>query len=238
MDFRGRFNAIISEHKASIESSQLRRENVDERQLGTVLHKLIKEFSPETLQSFQNDQSDGFHDRQKQEKDNDRLIEHLLENDKKLTELARIEQENYARYQQHLLDYDDRLAAFIRFQEHQEERKARSTQEHHEHLMSLIRVQENQERRDGRSEQLLQHVQQLTELVIQQQQQHARDTQALHQLVHRSLDNNELVKRVHEQSTTSSGTQQQQGYQFNIDLFNKLVQTIVLLWTLIIVLKK
>jgi hypothetical protein len=189
---------------------------------------------------FQNNRSDGVNDRQNQERDNDRLIQHLLENDKKLAELTRIEQENYARHQQHLLDSDARLAAFIRFQEEQERKRACVAQNQYEHLTSLIRVREEHDRNDRISEQLVQHIQQLTELVVQQQRQHARETETLHQLVHQSLENNKslTIRRSNEESTTSPDIQQQQGYPFNFDLFNKLVQTTVLLCTLLVLFKK
>jgi hypothetical protein len=239
IEFSDRFNAIISDHITSTEGCHLHRGNIDERELGTVLHKIFKTCLPEILNLFPNNQSDGANDRQKQERDdNDRLIQHVLENDKKLAELARIEQENYARYEQHLLEYDERLRAFMRFQKQEEQNRARSAQEYHEHLVSLIQVPKEPERKDRISEELLLHVQQLTQLVVQQQEQHAREIQTLHQLVHRSLENNELLRRVNEQSPTSSSTQLQQGYHFNLDLFNKMVQTIVLLWTLIILFKK
>jgi hypothetical protein len=142
MDFRDRFNAIINEHILSITNRQLRRETLNESQFGATLCNLIQEFSPETLQSFQNDQSNGVEDRQTQEKENDSLIQHLLENDKKLAELTETQQENYDRIQQYLLDQDERLAAFMRFQQWQEQENRYLN--HNEYLMSLFRIQDMQ----------------------------------------------------------------------------------------------
>ena len=240
IDFRDRLNFILSQNIESIKNCQLQRENLNERELRVVLRELVKAFSPETLQLFQNNQPDNVNDRQNQERDNDRFIQHLLENDKKLVELTRIEQENYARHQQHLLDSDERLAASIRFQEEQERKRACVAQDRYEHLTSLIRVREEHDRNDRISEQLVQHIQQLTELVVQQQRQHAGETETLHQLVHQALENNKsmTMRKNNEESTTSPDIQQQQGYHFNFDLFNKLVQTTVLLCTLLVLLKK
>ncbi|CAF1603020.1 unnamed protein product [Rotaria sp. Silwood1] len=260
IDFRDHFNAFISEHIESIRNCHLHRENLTENEFGTILYKLIQAFSPETLESFQNDQSNSVDTRQLETHDNNHLIQHLLENDKKLTELVRIQEEIYARNQQYLLEYDERIAAFIRFQEQTNKNFMQQQINQNEHLSSLIHVQEeqqrnyaylqqsqlfnqnqqsiqleyrqqDQEKNDRISEQLIQHIQQLTELIVKQQQQHAKDTESLHQLVNQSLENNnQYFSLLH--------VQHRQANQFDFNLFMKLVQTIILLCTLLAVLKK
>jgi len=224
MDFCDRFKAILTEHALSIRNWHLRQRNLDETELSTVLHRLIQEFSPEILQSFQNDPSNGVVDRPIQAGDNNRLIQHLLENNTRLIDLIRIEQENHARIEQHLLDQDDRLAAFQRFQQRQEQEHVRLN--FNEHLLSLFHIQEvqqqGQERNDRIVGQLLQHIEQLTELVIKQQ--HARETETLHQLLNRSFE-------------ASSDAQQHQASYFDLNTFRDLIQIIVLLCTLLVLLK-
>jgi len=226
MDFCDRFKAILTEHTLSIRNWHLRQGNLDETELNTVLRRLIQEFSPETLQSFQNDPSNGIVDRPIREGDNDRLIQHLLENNTRLAELVRIEQENHARIEQHLLNQDDRLAAFQRFQQRQEQEHVRLN--FNEHLLSLFHTQEvqqqGQERNDRIVGQLVQQIGQLTELVINEQQQHARQMETLHQLVNRSFE-------------ASSNSQQQQASHFDFNTFKNLIQIIVLLCTLLVLLK-
>jgi len=240
MDFRDRFNAIITEHIESIKKCRLRRENLGETEFGTVLRRLIEECSPETLESFQNDQSDKGEGRQIQERDNDHLIQHLLENDKRLEELTRIQEETYTRIQQHLVDHDERLVAFMRFQKEQEH--ARLNQ--NEHLMSFFHIEEmrqqGQERNDRILGQLLQRIEQLTEFVIRQQQLQAIDTESVRQLVNRSLENNELLRRANDQDSAPPVRQQQQeqqGFHITLNTFKDLIQTTVLLCTLFIFLK-
>ncbi|CAF3885218.1 unnamed protein product, partial [Adineta steineri] len=63
MNFRDRFNAFVAEHIAMIQNCHLHRRNLSERDFGIVLRRLIQEFCPEILQSFQNDQSDNMDDR-------------------------------------------------------------------------------------------------------------------------------------------------------------------------------
>ncbi|CAF4911504.1 unnamed protein product, partial [Rotaria sp. Silwood1] len=145
MDFRDHFNAFISDHIESIRNCYLRRENLTESEFGTILYKLIQAFSPETLESFQNDQSSSVDTRQLETNDNDCLIQHLLENDKKLAELVRIQEEIYARNQQYLLKYDERIAAFIRFQEQANTNFMQQQINQNERLSSLIHVQEEQQ---------------------------------------------------------------------------------------------
>ncbi|CAF1099302.1 unnamed protein product [Rotaria sp. Silwood1] len=145
MDFRDHFNAFISDHIESIRNCYLRRENLTESEFGTILYKLIQAFSPETLESFQNDQSSSVDTRQLETNDNDCLIQHLLENDKKLAELVRIQEEIYARNQQYLLQYDERIAAFIRFQEQTNTNFMQQQINQNERLSSLIHVQEEQQ---------------------------------------------------------------------------------------------
>jgi hypothetical protein len=95
-DYPDRFNAIITKHIASIKNCHLRRDKLNASKFGTVLRRFVQEFSSETLQSFRLDQSDDFVRRQIQERDNDRLIQHLLENDKRLlAELTQLQRENY-----------------------------------------------------------------------------------------------------------------------------------------------
>ncbi len=228
MDFCDRFKAILTEHILSIRNWHLRQGNLDETELSTLLHTLIQEFSPETLQSFQNDPSNGVVDRPIQAGDNNRLVQHLLENNTRLAELVRIEQENHARIEQHLLNQDDRLAAFQRFQQRQEQEHEHVRLNFNEHLLSLFHIQEvqqqGQERNDRIVGQLVQQIEQLTELVINQQQQHARETETLHQLVNRSFE-------------ASSNTQQQQASHFDLNTFRDLIQIIVLLCTLLVLLK-
>ncbi len=240
MDFRDRFNAIITEHIESIKKCRLRRENLGETEFGTVLRRLIEECSPETLESFQNDQSDEGEGRQIQERDNDYLIQHLLENDKRLEELTRIQQETYTHIQQHLVDHDERLVAFMRFQQEQE----RARLNHNEHLMSFFHIEEmrqqGQERNDRIVGQILQRIEQLTEFVIRQQQLQAIDTEPVRQLVNRSLENNELLRRANDQDSASPVRQQQQeqqGFHITLNTFKELIQTTVLLCTLFILLK-
>ncbi|CAF1366005.1 unnamed protein product [Adineta steineri] len=251
INFRDHFNAFVAEHIALIQNCHLRQRNLSERDFSTVLRRLIQEFCPEIFQSFQNDQSDNMDDREKQENDNNQLFQLLLENDKKSAELARI--------QVHLLEQNERFTAFARFQEQQEQNNAQFTQQHlnqNQSMLLLSHIQEEQqqnytdvqrqvsiqneqlvqftqrpqERNNHMSEQLLQHIEQLTQLVAQQQQQHARSIESLHELVNRTLDTRSVVEQQQQQ-------QQQQRYHFHIDLFNKLVQTIILFYTLIILLK-
>jgi hypothetical protein len=237
LDFRDRFNAIITEHIVSIRDFHLHRENLDENQYGIVLRRLIQEFSPETLQSFQNDPSGGVVRSQIQERDNDRLVQHLLDNDRRLAELARIQQENNARIQQHLLDQDERLAALQRFLD----RDGRINR--NEHLTSPFRIPEMQQQGQAGNErivgQLLHRIEQLTEIVVQQQQEHVRNTESLRQPVNRSLENNELLRRTYDQASASSGTeqQQQQGFHFNFNTLRDLIQTTVLLCTLVVLIR-
>jgi hypothetical protein len=140
--------------------------------------------------------------------------------------LVRIEQENHARIEQHLLDQDGRLAAFQRFQQRQEQEHVRIN--FNEHLLSLFHIQEvqqqGQERNDRIVGQLVQQIGQLTQLVINQQQKHAREMEALHQLVNRS-------------SEASSNAQQHQASHFDLNTFKDLIQIIVLLCTLLVLLK-
>ncbi len=226
IDFCDRFKAILTEYTLSIRNWHLRQGNLDETELSTVLRRLNEEFSPETLQSFQNDSFNGVVDRPIQEGDNDRLIQHLLENNTRLAELVRIEQENHARIEQHLLDQDERLAAFQRFQQRQEHEHVRLN--FSEHLLSLFHTQEMQQQGQERNNrivgQLVQHIEQLTELFINQQQQHAMETETLHQLVNRSLE-------------ASSDAQQHRASYFDLNIFRDLIQMIVLLCTFLVLLK-
>ncbi|CAF3375537.1 unnamed protein product [Rotaria sp. Silwood1] len=235
-----------------------------------VLHQLIQEFSPETLQSFQNSQFNVVEDGQQQESDNDHLIQHLLQCNESLAEDVRVQQENYANMRQHLLDRDERLAAFVRFQRRQEQNNVhllqRQTNQHDqltsivgvqqeqqqdnaylrqqffnqsEQLAQITRRQQEQERNHDISKQLLQHVDQLTQLFVNQQQQHARNIEALHQLINRSYERNESLETIIDQHLTRQDRQESTEGHFgiNFDTLHKLIQTIVLLWTLIILLR-
>jgi hypothetical protein len=95
--------------------------------------------------------------------------------------------------------------------------------EQDERLAAFQRFQKRQERNDHIVEQLVQQIEQLTELVINQQQ-HARETKALHQLVNRSFE-------------ASSDAQQHQASYFDLNTFKDLIQMIVLLCTLLVLLK-
>ncbi|CAF1471326.1 unnamed protein product [Adineta steineri] len=230
INFRDRFNVFIAEHIALIQNCHLRRRNLGERDFGTVLHRLIQEFCPETLQSFQNHQSDNMDDREKQE-DNDQLFQLLLENDKKLAELARFQEQqeqNNARFTQQHLNQNQSMLLLSHIQEEQQQNYAsvqRQVSIQNEQLVQL--TQRQQERNNHISEQLLQHIGQLTQLVVQQQQQHAGSMESLHELVNRTLETRPVAEQ----------QQQQQRYHFDFDLFNKLVQSIILFYTLIILLK-
>ncbi|CAF2522114.1 unnamed protein product [Rotaria sp. Silwood2] len=238
VNFHDHCNAIISDHIISIQKSHLHRNNLNENEFRKVLHSLIQEFSPETLQSFQNSQSNIVEDKQPQQSDSDHLIQHLLQCNEQLAKDVRIQQENFANIRQHLLNQDDRLAAFIRFQQRQEQNNAHLSQHHinqNDRLTSIIRVQQEQQqdhaslqqyflnqneqlvqinRRQQEqelnhhfSEQLLQHVDQLTQLFINQQQQHARNIEALHQLVNRSFERNKSLETTIDQHLTSQDRQ-------------------------------
>ncbi len=50
MDYRDRFNAIITKHIVSIKNYHLRRDKLNESKFGTVLRRFVQEFSSETLQ--------------------------------------------------------------------------------------------------------------------------------------------------------------------------------------------
>ncbi|CAF1196041.1 unnamed protein product [Rotaria sordida] len=262
MNFYDRFNTIISEHILSIQTSHLRRDKLNENDFRKILYKLIQEFSPETLQSFQNNQSSVIDDEQQQENDNDHLIQHLLQCNERLAENIRIQQENYINTQQYLLDQNERLAAFIRFQQRQDQNNAHLLQRHfnqNDELISIVRAQQEQqqfsnqnkqlaqitrkqqeqERNYHISEQLLQRVDQLTQLLVNQQQQHSRDIEALHQLINRSFERNESLQTTIDQRLTPQDRQEHKEGRFylNFDTLSKLVQTIILLWTLIILLR-
>ncbi|CAF3376666.1 unnamed protein product [Rotaria sp. Silwood1] len=245
-------------------------DGLKENDFRKVLHQLIQEFSPETLQSFQNSQFNVVDDGQQQESDNDHLIQHLLQYNKSLAEDVRVQQENYANMRQHLLDQDERLAAFVRFQRRQEQNNVhllqRQTNQHDqltsivgvqqeqqqdnaylrqqffnqsEQLAQITRRQQEQERNHDISKQLLQHVDQLTQLFVNQQQQHARNIEALHQLINRSYERNESLETIIDQHLTRQDRQESTEGHFgiNFDTLHKLIQTIVLLWTLIILLR-
>ncbi|CAF1501347.1 unnamed protein product [Rotaria sordida] len=262
MNFYDRFNTIISEHILSIQTSHLGRDKLNENDFRKILYKLIQEFSPETLQSFQNNQSSVIDDEQQQENDNDHLIQHLLQCNERLAENIRIQQENYINTQQYLLDQNERLAAFIRFQQRQDQNNAHLLQRHfnqNDELISIVRTQQEQqqfsnqnkqlaqitrkqqeqERNYHISEQLLQRVDQLTQLLVNQQQQHSRDIEALHQLINRSFERNESLQTTIDQRLTPQDRQEHKEGRFylNFDTLSKLVQTIILLWTLIILLR-
>ncbi|CAF1150287.1 unnamed protein product [Rotaria sordida] len=201
-------------------------------------------------------------DEQQQENDNDHLIQHLLQCNERLAENIRIQQENYINTQQYLLDQNERLAAFIRFQQRQDQNNAHLLQRHfnqNDELISIVRTQQEQqqfsnqnkqlaqitrkqqeqERNYHISEQLLQRVDQLTQLLVNQQQQHSRDIEALHQLINRSFERNESLQTTIDQRLTPQDRQEHKEGRFylNFDTLSKLVQTIILLWTLIILLR-
>ncbi len=212
-DFRNRFNVILREHMQFIENVFARRRNLDETELRTIFRRLIQELSPETWQSFQNDPSNGVDDRQTQEGDNDRLLQHLL----------RTQQENYARIEQHLVEQDERLAAFQRFQQRQEHEHEHWQLNSNEHLRSLIRIEDNHREGQERYDRIERQLQRLTEFVINQQEQYTREMETMHQRANQFL----------EASTT---TQQQTSY-FNSDLLNSAIKATVLLCTLLVLFK-
>ena len=71
------------------------------------------------------------------------------------------------------------------------------------------------ERNDRIVQQLEQQIEQLTNLIINEREQHAREMQTRHQLIHQSL-------------AASADAQQQRTSQFNIDLLKNVIQMIVL----------
>ena len=198
-----------------MQKCHLDRNNLNEPELRTLLQRFIQEFSPETWQSFQTDPSNQIPNRQVQQGDNDRLIEHVFVTNQRLAEMVRVQQENRTWIEQHLLEQDERLRAFQRFQQRQEQ----------EHLLPRSHVEEMQRRDDERNDRLIrrleQQIEQLTNLIINQQEQHARE---MNQLVHQSLD-------------ASANAQQQRTSQFNLDLLKNVIHMIVLLCTMLALFK-
>ncbi|CAF3575151.1 unnamed protein product [Rotaria socialis] len=264
-NFCARFNTIICEHILSVQNRYLRRENLNENEFGKVLHTLIQEFSPESLQSFETIEPIVNENRHQQEIDNDRLLQHFLQRNEQFAESIRMQQHYNDHIQQHRYGLDERLAAFLRFQEKQEQENTRFSQihvNHNDRLISIVdvqqrnyasiqqqyanqnellahisRKQQEQERNNRISEQLLQHVEQYTQLFVNQQQQSARDTAALYQLINRSLERNESLESIINHRLTPQAQQEPAEGRFNFDTLNKLIQTIILLWILIILLK-
>ncbi|CAF4197937.1 unnamed protein product [Rotaria socialis] len=264
-NFCARFNTIIFEHILSVQNRYLHRENLNENEFGKVLHTLIQEFSPESLQSFETIEPIVNENRHQQEIDNDRLLQHFLQRNEQLAESIRMQQHYNDHIQQHRYGLDERLAAFLRFQEKQEQENTRFSQihvNHNDRLISIVdvqqrnyasiqqqyanqndllahisRKQQEQERNNRISEQLLQHVEQYTQLFVNQQQQSARDTAALYQLINRSLERNESLESIINHRLTPHAQQEPAEGRFNFDTLNKLIQTIILLWILIILLK-
>lgn len=148
MNFRDRFNTILTEHIESIRTLHLRQGNRNEMELNTILRRLIQEFSPETLQSFQNHPSNDVRTEQIQEECNNSLLQHLFQMNERLEEHVRIQQNNNARLEQRIIEQDGRLAALELFQ----------------------REQQQEEQNDRTLGQIVQRIDRLAELVINQQQ--------------------------------------------------------------------
>lgn len=211
---------------SSIQNCYLPQRNLNETEFWTFLRILIQEFSPQTWESFQNNQVNVAANEQIQEVDNDRLIQYLFVNNQRLESLLRVQQENYTRLEQYIIDQDDRLAAFQRFQERQEQEHPRPNS--NESVTSLFDIRNMQQRGEERNDRIIgrleQHIELLTELVVNEREQRIREIETMHQLVDRSLE-------------ISSNTQQQQASYFNFDLLKNVIQTTVLLCTLVVLLK-
>ncbi|CAF5189575.1 unnamed protein product, partial [Rotaria magnacalcarata] len=103
-------------------------------------------FSPENLQSFQDIESIVNEDRQQQEIDSDRLLQHFLQHNEHFAESIRMQQQYNDHIQQHLYGLNERLAAYIRFQDKQEQENARFSQIHVNHSDRLISIVDAQRR--------------------------------------------------------------------------------------------
>ena len=211
----------------SIQQCHLDQRSLNETERWTLLQKFIQEFSPESWQSFQNDPSDHVTNQQVSPRNRDRLIEHLFVTNERLAELVRVQQENRAWVEQHLLEQDERLTAFHRFQQRQDEEHPRNNP--NERLVSLFHVEERQRRDDERNDRIIrrleQQIEQLTELLINEREQHAKEMQAMQQLVNQSLE------------ALANAQQQQRTFRFNSDLLKNIIQAIVLLCTVLILFK-
>lgn len=261
-DFCNRFNTIISDHISSIQKRHLRRDTLNGNELNKLLHTLVQEFAPDTLNSFQDVQSTVNENRQQQETHSDHLIEQLLHRNEQFAEAIRIQQQQHHTHtQQFLENMDERLGAYIRFQERQERDSARFSQIHVEqnnHLISLMRAQQEQYQGFSLMEQnLIHHREQLAQISHRQQEQernnqiterllqHAENfTQLLvNQQQQHVRDINSLHQIINQSSERNQPLQRTNAHaeheilrnRFNFDFntLNKLVQTIVLLWILI-----
>ncbi|CAF3314990.1 unnamed protein product [Rotaria sp. Silwood2] len=233
---------------------------------GKILLKLIQEFSPETFQSFLKQQFDGVDSREQQENDcliqhllqhNEQLKEvirnqqennvhiqqYLVDQDERLAAFMRFqqkqEQENAHCSHRHN-NQSEQLQSIVHLQREQHHDNIYLQQQifhQNDQLTHISHRQQEQERNHHISDKLLQHVEQLTQLVVDQQQQHARNTETLHQLMNRSLDKNESLESTMNENLILRDIQERAGIRFNFDTFNKLVQTIVLLWILIVILR-
>ncbi|CAF1079516.1 unnamed protein product [Rotaria magnacalcarata] len=125
------FHTVICEHILLVQNRYLHRENLNENEFGKFcIH----------IESIVNE------DRQQQEIDSDRLLQHFLQHNEHFAESIRMQQQYNDHIQQHLYGLNERLAAYIRFQDKQEQENARFSQIHVNHSDRLISIVDAQRR--------------------------------------------------------------------------------------------
>lgn len=267
--FCERLNVIVSEHLESIQKIGIRRKNLNEKDFGKILHKIIQEFSPDTFQLIPQSSFDIDDNSEQQERANDLIIQELLQYNAHWIETIRNQQEIHAPITEYLISQPENVAAFIDFQRRQEQENVRVSQQNNDHRSQLISIardqkelrQENielrqqianqnnqladirerqpeRERNNEFSNTLLQHVEQLTQIIVVQQEQHARNTEALHQLIHRSLDNIQSTRVIDENLRLYDMQERARGrFHFDLQTFQNTIQTIVLSCILMVILR-
>lgn len=218
-----RFNAILIEHMLTVRRLFDRRINHNEAELWEFVRRLIQEFSPGTWQSFENDQNNDATNREPQEGDNTRLLQYLFRNNESL---LRQLHENHASIEQYTADRNERS---VNIQNSQQE-LMNTQHDSEEHLMPMVNTRSTDQQTEEQNDRIIERIQQdimdLKQLIVNQQEQHAQDMESLRQSMTQTAE-----------ASSNRTTQQQSMFGFNVGSLTNLLQTIVLLCTLLVLFK-
>lgn len=214
-----RINTIISDYKASINKNHLQISNLTKNELFKLMERLCEEISPDTVQIFRNE---NFNNNNNENDDNsvgeprqlyDWIMTYLVKQDERLTHIIRTQQEqqqNLSAVTQCLLNQNEQILQLMHTQQEQ--------QKYFRQLSDQHAVQQEQ----------------LTQLTIRQQQQETNNRDLLRTLQTQSSNEQSLTNPNHDRTLTEK-QEQRKGY---LDTLINLVNTSILLWTMVMVVKK
>lgn len=156
VDLTNRINTIISEYKESINKSHLQLKHLNEKQLLELMKRICEQVAPDTLQLFESDNSNINNNNSGGNLDGperfyDRLMTLLVEQDQKLMNIIRTQQEqqqNLTRITECLLNHSIQISQMMRSQQEQQvafHQLSDQVQTQQEQLVQLSNRQTQQE---------------------------------------------------------------------------------------------